>query len=445
MRARRRRDARTGRAAPPPTSAGLPGGLEVRGPRFVKDGKPFFVSGFNYWAGPTLAREGNAAGWEQVKRDLDGLQAAGFNMIRVMGATEGPDTEPLRIVPTIQPALGQYDPAGIAGVVRFADELKRRGMFGIFTMNDFWQWSGGFGQYLAWAGQGAIPYPPPAPNGSWGQFQLYCGSFYKNSKAVEGYRAFLQFIVPKLKDNPMVIWELANEPRGMRNIGAYRDWIDSTAKLIKSLAPGQLVTTGSEGMTQTPSYAGLDVVKDHESSAIDFICFHMWAANWGWVHKGSLEREFPKALNFAKKYVDDHAQRAAKLGKPILLEEFGFPRDGDSYLPDAPTTLRDKYFQAVYSQVAALIPTTPIAGIMPWAWAGDSRPAAAGRFWKPGDPFIGDPPHEQQGWYSVYDKDTTLKLIAEWSPKIVAGERAAYGGGARSGRPAQDRGEPAPS
>ena len=320
-----------GAPLPPPTSPGLTGGLEVRGPRFVKDGKPFFVSGFNYWAGPTLGRDGNTAGWDQVKRDLDGLQAAGINMIRVMGATEGPDTEPFRIVPTIQPALGQYDPAGIGGVVRFADELKRRGMFGIFTMNNFWQWSGGFAQYLAWAGQGPIPYPPPAPNGSWDRFQHFCGSFYKNSKAVEGYRAYLQFVVPRLKDNPMVIWELANEPRGMRAIGAYRDWIDSTAKLIKSLAPGQLVTTGSEGQTQTPSYAGLDVVKDHESPAIDFICFHMWAANWGWVHKGSLEREYPKALAFAKKYVNDHAQKALKVGKPILLEEFGFPRDADSY------------------------------------------------------------------------------------------------------------------
>jgi mannan endo-1,4-beta-mannosidase len=409
----------------PPASPGLPGGLEVSGPRLVKGGKPFFVSGFNYWAGPTLAREGNAAGWDQVRRDLDGLQAAGVNMLRVMGATEGPDTEPERIVPTIQPALGQYDPAGVAGVLKFAEELKRRGLFAIFTMNNFWQWSGGFGQYLAWAGEGPIPYPPPAPNGSWDRYQNFVGGFYKNARAVEAYDAFLRFMVPQLKTNPMVIWELANEPRGMRSIGAYRDWIDKTAKLIKSMAPGQLVTTGSEGQTAAPSYAGLDVVKDHESSAIDFICFHMWAANWGWVHKGSLDRGFPKALDLAKTYVRDHAQRAAKLGKPILLEEFGFPRDADSFVPTSPTTLRDNYFREVYGLVAALMPSTPLCGIMPWAWAGDARPPRPGQFWKPGDPFIGDPPHEEQGWYSVYDTDTTVKLIAEWSPKIVAG-----GGGA---------------
>ena len=397
----------------------LPSGLEVRGTRFVKDGKPMFISGFNYWAGTTLARDGNQAGWDQVRRDLDGLQAAGINMIRTTAATEGPDTEPFRIVPTIQPAMGQYDPAGVAGVLRFAEELKRRGLYGIFMLNNFWQWSGGFAQYLAWAGQGTIPYPPPHPGGSWDRFQRYIGSFYKNDKAKAVYDAFIRYLVPQLAKNPAVIWELANEPRGMTSIPQYRAWIDGSARLIKSLAPGQLVTTGSEGQTASPAYAGMDVVKDHESAAIDFICFHMWAMNWGWVKKETLEANYPKALERAKKYVADHAAAAVKVGKPILLEEFGFPRDGGSFDPASPTTLRDKYFQEVYAQVQSLLATTPMAGIMPWAWAGDVRPPRPGQFWKPGDPFTGDPPHEEQGWYSVYDKDTTLKLITEWSPRIT--------------------------
>lgn len=408
-------------AASPATVARdhLPGALEVRGTRFIKDGKPFFVSGINYWAGTTLSRTGNAAGLDQVKRDLDGIQAAGLNMIRTMGATEGPDSAPERIVPTIQPAMGQYDPAGIAGVLSFADELQKRGLQGIFMLNNFWQWSGGFAQYLSWAGAGAIPYPPPAPGGSWDQFQKFCGSFYKNDKAKESFRAYIKFLVPQLRNNPAVIWELANEPRGMTNIPAYRDWIDETARLIKSLAPGQLVTTGCEGLTGSPVYAGVDPVKDHQSPSIDFICFHMWAENWNWVHGNSIPAGYPKALDLAKKYLNKHAELAAKVGKPLLLEEFGFPRDGGSFDPTSPTTYRDQYFQEVYALVQSLIPSTPMAGIMPWAWGGDSRPPRPGEFWKVGDPFIGDPPHEKQGWYSIYDKDTTLKLIAEWSPKIA--------------------------
>src|SRR5580692_10172302 len=173
----------------------LPDGLEVRGTRFTKNGKPFFVSGINYWAGPTLARTGNAAGWEQVRRDLDGIQAAGLNMIRTMAATEGPDSEPQRIVPTIQPAPGKYDPAGVEGVLRFAEELQRRGLYGIYMLSNFWQWSGGFAQYVAWTDGGPIPYPPPMPNGSWDRFQRFTSGFYENAKAMELYDNYIKFLV----------------------------------------------------------------------------------------------------------------------------------------------------------------------------------------------------------------------------------------------------------
>jgi mannan endo-1,4-beta-mannosidase len=412
-------------AAPEPASAAsvarlpLPGALAVRGTRFRKDGKPFFVSGINYWAGTTLARTGNIAGWDQARRDLDGIQGAGINMIRTMAATEGPDTEPQRIVPTIQPAPRQYVPAGVEGVLRFAEELQSRGLYGIYMLNNFWQWSGGFAQYIAWAGGGPIPYPPPMPNGSWDRFQKSNGTFYKNAKAIELYDDYLKFLVPQLKRNPTVIWELANEPRGMSNVPSFHAWIDRTARLIKSLAPGQLCTTGSEGLTPTPRSAGVDPVSDHASPAIDFVCFHMWAENWGWVHGDRISTGYPKAVDLAKRYINKHAELAVKIGKPLLLEEFGFPRDGGSFDPAAPTTYRDQYFQEVYALVQSLIPTTPMAGIMPWAWAGDSRPPRPGDLWKPGDSFIGDPPHEKQGWYSIYDQDLTLKLIAAWSPKIT--------------------------
>jgi hypothetical protein len=86
----------------------LPGGLEVRGARFYKDGALFFLAGMNYWAASTLARGGEGPGWERVQRDLDALQGLGINVIRTMGATEGPDTEPLRVRASTRRAV---DPA----------------------------------------------------------------------------------------------------------------------------------------------------------------------------------------------------------------------------------------------------------------------------------------------------------------------------------------------
>jgi mannan endo-1,4-beta-mannosidase len=39
--------------------------------------------------------------------------------------------------------------------------------------------------------------------------------------------------------------------------------------------------------------------------------------------------------------------------------------------------------------------------------------------WQVGDALLGDPPDEQQGWYGVYDADTsTLQLIREFARQL---------------------------
>jgi mannan endo-1,4-beta-mannosidase len=398
----------------------LPGGLEVRGARFYKDGALFFLAGMNYWAASTLARGGEGPGWERVQRDLDALQGLGINVIRTMGATEGPDTEPLRVVPSIQPREGYYEPAAIAGVLRLADELRRRGLYAILVLNNFWPWSGGMAQYLAWAGEGVIPYPPPVAGGRWESYEEFTGRFYASRRARAAYERTIRFLVPLLRGNPSILWELANEPRGMARPAGYRLWIDETARLIKSLAPGQLVTTGSEGATASPSHAGLDVVLDHESPAIDFATCHLWAQNWGWLRAESITEDFPGALDRARRYVSEQVARAGVLGKPIVLEEFGFPRDDASFDPCAPTTWRDRYFEEIYAHVGSLASGTPLAGILPWAWSGDVRPPRPGDYWIKADPLTGDPPHERQGWYGIYGDDSTLAVVREGSAGIVA-------------------------
>lgn len=415
----------TGGAGPPgttpvPDGPPLPGSLEVRGTQFFRDDRPFVVSGLNYWSALPLAREGNAAGWEQLQRDLDALQAAGINTVRILGASEGPDSEPLRIVPSLQPAPGQYDPASVAGLLRLVAELEKRQLLAIVMMNNFWHWSGGMAQYLAWAGAGPVPYPPPHPGGSWDRYQKQAAAFYSNDKAKATFTALLDHIVPQLRTSPAVVWELANEPRGINNVQAFRRWIDETAAHLKRLAPSQLVTTGSEGQTPSPSGSGTDVVRDHESANIDFVTFHLWAQNWGWVRPDRLEHDLPRAIELAKAYIQDHVARATQVGKPLLLEEFGFPRDAGSFEPTSPTTARDRYFAEIYALVRSLLGKTPMAGIMPWAWSGGARPPRPGEMWRPGDPFTGDPPHEQQGWYGIYDKDSTLALISDFSRARIA-------------------------
>jgi mannan endo-1,4-beta-mannosidase len=195
-------------------------------------------------------------------------------------------------------------------------------------------------------------------------------------------------------------------------------WIQETARLVKSLAPEQLVATGSEGETPDPERAGLDVLRNHESPDIDLVTCHIWAQNWGWARPRSLDADLPSSLERAERYLRRHADLAKVLGKPLLLEEFGFPRNEMAYAPESPTTLRDKYFGRLYALVSDMLGSTTMAGIAPWSWAGSSIPPRPGQLWRPGDPLSGDPPHEFQGWYGVYASDSTTAIVRDGSATL---------------------------
>jgi mannan endo-1,4-beta-mannosidase len=105
------------------------------------------------------------------------------------------------------------------------------------------------------------------------------------------------------------------------------------------------------------------------------------------------------------------------------MEEFGISRDLNNHDPASPTTMRDQYYEKVFDAIyrKASEENSVIAGVNFWAWGGEGRPSAPEAIWKAGDDFIGDPPHETQGWYSVYEKDsTTTAIIKKYTEKMNA-------------------------
>src|SRR3546814_15758352 len=87
-------------------------------------------------------------------------------------------------------------------------------------------------------------------------------------------------------DDPAILsWQLANEPRPggsdamiARTADAYYDWIEATAKLIRGLDPGHLVSLGQEGTQATNGSEAL-VLRAHR--AVDYLTAHVWPLNWG--------------------------------------------------------------------------------------------------------------------------------------------------------------------
>ncbi|KAK0350593.1 hypothetical protein LTR94_028395, partial [Friedmanniomyces endolithicus] len=50
-------------------------------------------------------------------------------------------------------------------------------------------------------------------------------------------------------------------------------------------------------------------------------------------------------------YVEQHIGFARQLNKPLIIEEFGYPRDGDLYNPSVPTTMRDEFYADIHAAV----------------------------------------------------------------------------------------------
>jgi mannan endo-1,4-beta-mannosidase len=402
--------------------------VQVKGTGFTVGGKPYRYIGANFWPGMNLGIAGAAGDRARLARELDRLHAMGVDNLRIMAATEGPDGEPWRIQPALVTAPGQLREDVLVGLDHLLVEMGRRGMRAVVCLSNFWPWSGGMSQYLAWAGAGAIPYPPPAVGGDWARYQTYTERFYENPVAVAAQRETARRIITRVSsltglryvDDPTIMaWQLANEPRGGTRAPAFRRWLHESAAFIKGLDPRHLVTTGVEGETPWPTGSGLELVGDHDSPHIDYATAHVWAQNWGWFDPSRARETYGVAVSRMRSYIEDHERKARRLGKPLVIEEFGIGRDGGSYDPSAALTVRDRYYEEVFSFVESLSRTGAVAGANFWAWSGEGLPRVPGGHWGAGDPFTGDPPHEAQGWYGVYAQDaSTIAVISRFARSV---------------------------
>jgi len=379
--------------------------VKVEKGRFVLDGQPHYFAGANFWQGMNLGVDGPTGDRARLLRELDRLRGLGLTNLRVMAASEGPNSEPYRTVPALMTAPGEYDGGVLDGLDFLLAEMAKRGLRAVMVLNNFWHWSGGMAQYVSWHERTPIPYP-----GDFRTFVEYSARFYGYEECQDWFRDHIAMIVnrtnpytgTKYRDDPAVFsWELANEPRRYP-----QGWIDETSAYIRSLDPNHMVTTGSEGAP--PGEPGQDFIRTHAAPGVDYATVHIWPQNWGWFDP-KRPASYGTAEPLAAAYFEKRAKEAASLGKPLVLEEFGLARDwpplGNSLDPASPTTLRDRFYAALCGLVeASAAAGGPAMGDNFWAWAGEARP---------GKPWTGDPPHEPAGWYSVYDADaSTLAVIA---------------------------------
>lgn len=122
-----------------------------------------------------------------------------------------------------------------------------------------------------------------------------------------------------------------------------------------------------------------------------------------------------------KEYIAGGIAIARQLDRPLVMEEFGFVRDGEKYSAESPVTARDEFYQFVFHLVQDSIKAgSPLAGTNFWGWGGEGRAQHADHQWRVGDTtYVGDPYSEPQGINSVYNTDSsTLKIISRYAKEL---------------------------
>lgn len=426
-------DGCAGRGEAPPAEF-----VRVEGTRLLRGGEPYHFVGTNLWYGCNLAALAEDGDRDRLRRELDLLRSLGVDNLRVMGASEGVG-QPNTVRPPIQPERGRYDERLLDGFDFLLAEMARRDMLAVVFLNNYWEWSGGMAQYLSWVDGEPVPNPFFAEY-SWDQFMNFSARFYGHARANEAFRRYVETLVERrnrytgvrYRDDPTIMaWQLANEPRpgrgkpGWANRETFISWIGSTADFIRSLDPNHLISLGSEGLRGCLGRPEI-YLAIHRFPSVDYMTVHLWLLNWSWYDPLRHDATYPEAERLAVDYIDQHIAFAEQLGKPLVMDEFGIPRDLHAYSPAAPTTVRDRFYDTVFRPLAANAETGgPVAGSNFWTWGGYGVPSgAADAAWRPGDDVTGDPPMEPQGRNSVFATDaTTLAVLERHAARMSAVQR----------------------
>jgi len=301
--------------------------ITARGTQLLQGSAPLYLVGANLWHGAWLAApSGRGSDRQRLEADLDALLAAGVTHVRVLGSSEGPESEPWRVVPAMQPRPGVFDSCLLDGFDFLLFSLGKRRMRATVVLGNEWPWSGGFAQYVRWAdaadtadvsldasdastadlssaswlhsGNQQLPFPGPG-EASWPEWQALTAAFYTNERARAMWDRQVTFLLTRIsrytgvaavQDPTVLAWELANEPRaglpgewkGSRP--GFDAWLRTAAAHIKRLAPRQLVASGMEGDTGSPSLG--------QAAAADAGC-----GGRGRAHRACLAAEFRVAPN----------------------------------------------------------------------------------------------------------------------------------------------------
>ncbi len=393
---------------------------------FVQNGQPCYFIGTNFWYGAILGSQGEGGNRERLIRELDFMKANGISNLRVLIGADGENGIASKVEPTLQIKPGKYNDAIFDGLDFLLAEMGKRDMKAVLFFTNSWEWSGGYSQYLNWVGKGKNPIPSVD---GWPAYMEYVRQYAGNADCQRLLKNHIKKVIKrtnrytkkKYVDDPTIFaWQIGNEPRAFsdENKPLFAAWLKNISAYIKSLDKNHMVSIGSEGQWGCEMDMNL-FEQIHADKNIDYLTMHIWPKNWSWLDVKNMPGTLQNSIDKTAEYMNNHMTVARKLNKPIVLEEFGFPRDHHEYNLKDSTSLRDKYYCAVFEKILKSSKEKDVlAGCNFWAWGGFGRPQGQHVFWQKGDDYLGDPAQEEQGLNAVFNTDATVQLIKKYVLKM---------------------------
>ncbi|OMO64151.1 Glycoside hydrolase, family 5 [Corchorus capsularis] len=280
--------------ARPQPGGGTCGGcfVETRGTTFVKNGRPFYLNGFNaYWM-MVFASDNSTR--SKVTDAFKEASKYGMNVARTWAFNDGQDYKPLQISP------GSYNEETFKGLDFVVAEAKKYGIQLILSLVNNFKDYGGKDKYVEWAKQQ-------------GENVNNEDDFFTNCLARRFYKNHVRKVLTRVntitgvayKDDPTIFaWELMNEPR----------------------------------CPSDPSGTHLQIPQ------VDFSTIHLYPETW----LPSNDVSETSQLAFAEKWIQAHIQDSNSIvKKPLVIGEFG----RSSKYPEYSLEKRNQYFQKIYNDI----------------------------------------------------------------------------------------------
>lgn len=304
-----------------------PGFVQVRGGRFVIDGKPFRFVGANV---SVMFRDEDRARMPETMRQA---AQAGIKVVRVWAFGEGGPDDIKPIGPDLtdwprtfffRKAPGEWNEDAFVELDRVLAEAARNNLRVQLCLTNYWRDTGGVTQYLRWAGinDAADDSRPFGINNERAML------FYTNETTRRLYREHLEKIVTRRNsvtgqlyrdDQTILGYELINEGKTVTmHWGERRAWFNEMSSYLKSLDPDHLITPGDWGYRTAAERR--EWLADHSLPHIDYCDVHHYPRD---DHDTAVES--PDAL---LDFIDNRVAAAYSLRKPLVMGEFGMGVEG---------------------------------------------------------------------------------------------------------------------